>query len=241
VVGQVPAGHAPAELGGAVRDQHRHAVAGLEGVGVGGVERGGARDHRADTGQVGRIEVGVEHHPQGGGDQADRAGPVAADGVGPLVDPEPLQQAERPPVVDALEHPEQPAHVHQRGVDDGDPRAQAHGGVAVALVVLGPDQHVGEGVVRQRHPLGRAGRPAGQHLDGHARPERASVAVAGRRLAADLDLSERRTGEPPHRRGERRQVRGLARHGADLEAGEVGPHPVGAPVGVGGDDAGAGP
>ncbi len=92
VVGDVPPGDAPAELGGAVGDQDGDAVARREGVGVGGIERGGSRHHRPEAGEVGGVGIGLEHHPQGGGHQAGRGRSVPAHGVHPPVDGEPLEQ-----------------------------------------------------------------------------------------------------------------------------------------------------
>ena len=76
----------------------------VERVGVVGRQRRGAA--RRPSGcwlRSARVEVGVEHHAQRGRHQAGGLRSVAADGVDPAVDGEPLEQAERPTVVDALQ------------------------------------------------------------------------------------------------------------------------------------------
>ena len=127
VVGEVPARDAAAELRRGVGGEHGHAVLRRERVGVVGVERRRPRDDRAEALEVCGIEVGVEHHAQRGRHEAGGGGPVAAHRVDPAVDREPLEQRERPAVADALQHPEEPAEVHERRVDDGDALAQPHG------------------------------------------------------------------------------------------------------------------
>ncbi len=191
--------------------------------------------------QVVGVEGGVEDHAQGGGHQAHGAGPVAADGVGPAVDGEPFEQAERAPVVDALQDAEQAAHVDQRRVDHDHARPQAHVGGAVLLVVLGPDQHLQERLVGERHPLGRPGGAAREHLDRHC--GRPLDRRRPHRRALDVDPTEAGAREPERggaARTEGGQVVGLAGQRVEVEGGEVGPHPVVAAPGVDDHHAGAG-
>ena len=98
---------------------------GRERVGVVGVERCRARHDRADAGQVAGIEIGLEHHAQRRRDQAGRRRAVAAHRVGPGLDGEAFEQAERAAVAHALQHAEEAAQMDQRGVDDGDAAPQA--------------------------------------------------------------------------------------------------------------------
>jgi hypothetical protein len=137
---------------------------------------------------------------------------VSAHRVGPLVDAELLEQAERPAVVEAGEHPEQPAQVHHRRVDDRHATAEAYLGVGVALVVLGAREHAGEGVVGERHPFGRPGRPARQHLDRHT-----GTRVGCGCVARDVDCAELVADEPATPGRERGEIVGIAGNGRDPE------------------------
>ena len=242
---QVPPGDAAAELGGGVRDEHRDAVLVREGVGVVGRQRRGARHHRADAAELGRVEVGFEHHAQRGGHEAGRLRAVTADGVVPAVDGEALQQRERPAVVDALEDPEQPAEVDERRVDDGDAGPQPGVLVAVGLVVLGVDEDALERVVGQVDPLRRSGRAAGEHADGDVGPHvvgsPARALRRSRRPRARRQLVERRswssTAVGPTSVVE---IVGRPDDAREVERGDVVTGAIDAAVGVDRDDAAAG-
>ena len=137
MIGEVPARHATAELGGAVRAEHGHAVPIGERVGEIGIERRGARDDRTDAGEDVVVDVGVEHHPQRGRHEADGLGPVPPHHVDPTVDGEAFEEGDAAAVEHRLHHAEDAAHVDQRRVDDDDAFAEADVGVGGALVVLG--------------------------------------------------------------------------------------------------------
>ena len=95
-----------------------------ERVGDVGIERRGARHHRPHAGEIGGVEVGVEHHPERGRHQADGLGPVPTHRVDPTVDGEALEQRDAATVEHRLQHAEQPAEVHERRVDDDDASAE---------------------------------------------------------------------------------------------------------------------
>ena len=103
-----------------------HAVLLDERVGVVGRQRRGARDDRPHAREVvaGRGPPRSTMRSAAGtrltrcGDGARRTASAHSSTV------EPLEQDERPAVVDALQHPEQPAEVHQRRVHDHDAAAQ---------------------------------------------------------------------------------------------------------------------
>jgi len=65
---------------------------------------------------------------------------VPAHGVGPFLDAEALEEAERPAVVDALQDPEQTAEVDEGRVDDHDAGSQPQIAIGIAFVVLGADE-----------------------------------------------------------------------------------------------------
>ena len=237
VVGEIPAGHPAAELGRRVRDEDGYAVPVEERVGVVRVEWRRTGDHRADAREVVAIEIRVEHHAQRRRHEAHGAGAVTADRVDPLVDAEALKQAERATVVHALQEAEQPAEVHHRRVHDRHAAAQPNLDVGVALVVLGAVEHAGEGLVGERHALGRTRRAAREHLDRHSGRAARSV---DRRVAVHGDGTELVAGEPPHLGRAALEVVGLAGDGRDVERLEVGEHPLHAAVRVRGDHAGSG-
>ena len=224
VVLHVPSRHAATELGGGVGDQDGDAVLGHERVGVVGVEGSSARHHGAEAAQVVGVEVSLEHHAQRGGDQAGRGRAVPAHGVDPPLDAEALEQGEGAAVAHALEHAEEPAQVDERRVHDGHAAAQAHGAVAVRLVVLGPDQHPFERLVPEVDALGRAGRAAGEHAHGDAGP-RVVRRSALRRAGGDGE----RLGELGHGGGggarplghQPGQIDRVARHDGEVERGDV--------------------
>ncbi len=162
------------------------------------------RHHRAEAGQVGRVEVGLEHHAQRGGHEAGGGRAVAADRVDPALDREPLEQRERPAVADALQHPEQAAEVDERRVDDGDARAQAGRRVLVGLVVLGAGEDALEGVVGEVDALRRPGRAAGEHAHrdaGSARRRRWRRRSGRRDPGRDLERQPRSVDRDPGRPG----------------------------------------
>ena len=169
VIGQVPSRHAPAELGRRIGDEDRYPVLGREGVGIVGREGRRSGHYRADTTEVVGIDVSLQDHAQRSGHQADGLGTVAANGVHPSLDGEPLEEGERASVADALEHPEQASQMHERRIDHGDARSETEVGGAVGLVMLGTCQYPFEGVVAEVDPLRRSRGPAGQHPYGDTR------------------------------------------------------------------------
>ena len=238
VIGEVPAGDAAAELGGRVGHEDGDAEPGGERVGVVGRQGSGSRHDGSDARQVGRVDVGLEDHSQGGGHQARGHGTVAPDGIDPSVYGEPLQQGERSAIVHALEDPEQPSEMHEGGVDDGHAGAQARPGVAVGLVVLRPFEHALECLVGQIDPLGCTGRPAGEHADGDTGP--VGVATGAARPGGDgrpqvIDLDE---GGPRLRWSyQQTEVLWAAGQVREIEAGDVVAGALYPPPGVDGDEA----
>ena len=79
------------------------------------------------------VDVGVEHHAQRGGHEADGLGPVLAHRVDPTVDGEALEQGDAAAVEHRLHDAEHAAHVDQRRVDDDDARPEADVGVRVPV------------------------------------------------------------------------------------------------------------
>ena len=69
-------------------------------------------------------QVGLQHHAQRGGHQRHGAWSMPAHRVGPSIEVEAFQQDEGSGLGDALQHPEHPADVHERRVDDGDAAPQ---------------------------------------------------------------------------------------------------------------------
>ncbi len=69
-------------------------------------------------------QIGMQHHAQGRGHQRHRPRPMPAHRVGPPVQLESIQQGERPCLADTLQHAEDAADVHHRGVDDRDTLTQ---------------------------------------------------------------------------------------------------------------------
>ena len=168
VVGEVPPGNATAELRCRVRREHRHAVLLRERVGQVGVQRRGARDHRTHAAQIGGIEVGVEHHAERGGHEADGARLVPADAVDPAVDLEAFEQREAAAVGHGLYDPEQATEMDHRRVHDDDTVTKSRVGARVRLVVLRPFHHAQQRRVREVDARRWTGGPARQHAHGDA-------------------------------------------------------------------------
>ena len=165
MVGQVPAGDASAELGRRVVGEHRHAVLLGECVGGFGAERCRARDDRLEAGEVGGIEIGIEHHAQRGGHEARRLRAVAAHAIDPFVHREPFEQRDATAVHHRLQHTEETAEMHERRVDDDDALAQPQIAGLLSFVVLGSFEHALECLVGQIDSLGRPGRAAREQAD----------------------------------------------------------------------------
>ena len=102
------------------------------------------------------VEVGVEHHAQGGRHEADGLGAVPPHHVDPTVDGESFEEGDAASVEHGLHHAEHAAHVDQRRVDDDDTFPQPDVGVGGTLVVLGPVHHQFEHLVAEIDALRRA-------------------------------------------------------------------------------------
>ena len=120
MIGEVPARHPAAELGGAVRAEHGDAVPSVNASARSGSSGAVPEIDRTDAGEDVVVDLGVEHHPEGGRHEADGLGPVPPHHVDPAVDGEAFEERDAASVEHRLHHAEHAAHVDQRRVDDDD-------------------------------------------------------------------------------------------------------------------------
>ena len=125
VIRKVPTRYPAAELRRSVGNEYGCPVLGPEGVGIIGREGRRPGYYRAHTTEIVGVHVGLKDHTECSRHQTDGLGPVAANGVYPSLDAEPLEEGERAAVADTLEHSEETAQMHERGVDHGDTRSEA--------------------------------------------------------------------------------------------------------------------